>query len=43
LPDDRRDWLTKVGLTGTLDIDGRVWVPGSSSERDAVAKSSTSF
>jgi hypothetical protein len=39
LPDDRRAWLTKVGLTGAIDIDGRVWWP-SSGERDAVAKTS---
>jgi hypothetical protein len=28
LPADRREWLTKAGLTGALDIDGRVWRPG---------------
>jgi hypothetical protein len=38
MPEDRRNWLTKVGLSGTLDIDGRVWWP-TSSEREAVAKS----
>jgi hypothetical protein len=27
LPKDRRDWISKVGLTGILDIDGRVWRP----------------
>ncbi|MEO6436283.1 MAG: hypothetical protein ABIP55_11070 [Tepidisphaeraceae bacterium] len=27
LPEDRRIWLTKAGLTGALDIDGRVWRP----------------
>jgi hypothetical protein len=41
MPEDRRAWLTKVGLTGTLDIDGRVWWPAAS-ERDAVARSATS-
>jgi hypothetical protein len=27
LPEDRRTWLQSVGLTGLLDIDGRVWRP----------------
>ena len=40
LPEDRRAWLQKVGLTGTLDIDGRVWWP-SAREREAVAPSSS--
>jgi hypothetical protein len=39
LPEDRRAWLQKVGLTGVIDIDGRIWWP-SLIERDMVAPSS---
>ena len=27
LPADRREWMQKAGLKGTIDIDGRVWHP----------------
>lgn len=27
LPEDRRVWMEKAGLKGTIDIDGRVWKP----------------
>jgi hypothetical protein len=30
LPEDRRKWLEKVGLSGKLDIDGRIWRDASS-------------
>src|SRR5207237_1949016 len=33
LPADRRTWIQKAGLSGTLDIDGRVWRPGPGSDK----------
>jgi hypothetical protein len=42
LPEDRRGWLQKVGLTGTLDIDGRVWRPGPGGSADLARSESGS-
>jgi hypothetical protein len=37
LPRDRREWLQKIGLRGTLDIDGRVWRKGETTSSAARA------